>query len=307
MQKSIIRKRWQVACMALALMGGMTLAHAQVPAQIHYQGRLVVGDAPVSATIDLVFRIYDVVEGGQPLFVETQAVTVVDGFYSAYIGAAAALDGGIFHTTPMTYLEVEVDGQRLVPRDRLVTVAYAFKAQYAEEAAVAHRLVGDSKTAAVINPGPEPLHVNSTTNVAFHVHRDGLNQNIGTNGEKMVFWRAEEFDTASTFDLGNDRFVAPVTGFYRLTAQILLDPPGPPKSDPAYLGKLVLMHNSTNRLAVDVTRFRKGQSQSMNVTREVQLTSGDQVEVYVGHSHKGTSVLSGSSYHTYFSGFLLQQ
>ena len=45
MQKSIIRKRWQVVCMALALMGGMTLVDAQVPAQIHYQGRLVVGDA----------------------------------------------------------------------------------------------------------------------------------------------------------------------------------------------------------------------------------------------------------------------
>ena len=207
----------------------------------------------------------------------------------------------------MTYLELEVDGEALTPRDRLVTVAYAFKAHFAEEAAVAHRLIDAPISAAVISPEPVPLHLNSTTNVAFFAHRDALDQNIGTNGEKLIIWRAEEFDTSNSMDLNNNRFVAPVNGYYRLSAQALLDPPPAPVNDPAYLTKLVMRKNSTNVVSSFVTRFRKGASQSLATTRDINLTAGDVIEVYVGQTHKGAALLKGESYHTYFSGYLLHQ
>lgn len=300
-------KRMVLLCALVPLFCTTTL-HAEVPGQIHYQGRIVIDGKPHSGNQDVVFRIYNDADAGALLFEETQSIVVVDGFYSAYIGANGGLTGSIFHEHPLTYLELEVAGERLQPRDRLVTVAYAFHSQFAQEAAVAHRLVDQPERAAAVEaPGPTPLHVNSTTNVSFFAHRDGMDQNIGTNGEKLVIWRVEDFDTASAMDLNNNRFVAPVTGYYRLTAQALLDPPPHPKTDPAYLARLVMRHNSTNKVASFITRYRKGQSASLATSRDIRLTAGDIIEVYLGQSHKGAATLSGKAYHSFFSGFLLHQ
>jgi len=49
---------------------------------------------------------------------------------------------------------------------------------------------------------------------AFHATKNNTDQsNVATGGETVV-WAAEHFDQNADFDLGNNRFVAPVTGRY---------------------------------------------------------------------------------------------
>lgn len=293
--------RWLRVWAFVAL--GLTTAQAEVPAQLYYQGRLARDGQPVTAAVPLAFRLFDADQGGVELFAETQTVDVVDGYYTTYIGAGAALSPVLFRDHAFTYLEVAVDGLALSPRDRIVSVGYAMQAQFAQEAAVAHSL------APGVEAGGEPVtrHVGSTVNVSFMAHRNALALPIAANSESKVSWGAEEFDTANAFDLVDERFNVPVDGYYRLTAQGLLDPPDPPKADPAYLAKLVIMKNSTNRLAVSVGRFRDGASLSLVTTRDVRLNAGDIIEIYVGHSCLSAATLGGNSYHTFFSGYLLHQ
>ena len=274
------------------------------PNAIHYQGKLMQDGEPVSGVVEAVVQFYQVMEAGEPLYEEQQRIVVIDGIYGMEIGSNTPLPTDLFRAHDVIYMELTLDGEVMRPRERILAVPYAISADHAAHAAVADRLASPA-TSEIRDPAP--AHIDTITNVSFFAHRDDLDQNIGTNGEKKIFWRAEEFDTATSMDLVNDRFVAPVTGYYRLTVQALIDPPPNPKNDPAFLSKVVLMRNSTNRLAVDVARYRKGAAQSVGLTRDVKLTSGDEVEVFIGHSHKGACVMSGKSYHTYFSGFLIHQ
>ena len=78
----------------------------------------------------MTFRFYDgmgTLLGG---FSETQNVTVTQGVFNVLIGSAT-LDGvpeTIFSGYPEVYLSVTVAGQELLPRQRIVSVGYAFRA-----------------------------------------------------------------------------------------------------------------------------------------------------------------------------------
>lgn len=107
--------------------------HADVPGEVNYQG-LLLDDlgAPVSGTSDFDFRIFDVSTGGSALWTESHtAVPVVDGIYSVALGSItpippSLLSGGSLH------LEIAVDAETLSPRQRLLAVPYALRAEVAE-------------------------------------------------------------------------------------------------------------------------------------------------------------------------------
>ena len=105
-------------------------ASAQPPALINHQGRLVDGTNLVNDTVEIVFRMYHQDMGGAPQYAETQTVVVVDGLYSAMIGASnaspTALEGALDGET--VYLEIAVDGTALSPRERLICAPYAMVA-----------------------------------------------------------------------------------------------------------------------------------------------------------------------------------
>lgn len=104
----------------------LTASSAQPPPLINYQGRLVDGTNLVSGVVPMAFRIYTNEVGGAHLFESTNLVTVVDGLYATVIGeyvTAGGLDDALDH--PQVWLEVEVDGATLSPRERILTVPYA--------------------------------------------------------------------------------------------------------------------------------------------------------------------------------------
>jgi len=99
---------------------------AQPPSLINYQGRLVDGTNLVNSTVGMTIRLYDAPVAGTLHYANSNLVVVADGLYSTFIGDNTTfgdLDTALTRT--QVWLEVEVNGTPLVPRERLVSVPYA--------------------------------------------------------------------------------------------------------------------------------------------------------------------------------------
>ena len=114
------------AAILLAFAGGL---HAQVPPLIKYQGRLLDGGTLINGNVALVMRLYDDPSFGSLLYSDSNTVSVADGLYTTMLGdntTYGSLTGALEHA--QVYLEIEVNGTRLLPRERLVSVPYAVEA-----------------------------------------------------------------------------------------------------------------------------------------------------------------------------------
>ena len=100
---------------------------AQEPQVFRYQGRILNNDALVSGNLDFSFKLYDTPTGGSSLYEDAATITVVDGLYSTIIGDDTTSGGdlGDALNNPAVYLEIEVGGETLTPRERIVSVPYA--------------------------------------------------------------------------------------------------------------------------------------------------------------------------------------
>ncbi|MDB4341668.1 tail fiber domain-containing protein [bacterium] len=140
-----------VGAFALGQAGQIHAADANPPERMTYQGFLVDGNgaalAPtVPANYDVVFRIYNVKQGGTAIWAEQQTVTVDKGYFSVLLGEgvstasgepnndlSAALDGA---DASDRYIGITVGGLgggdvEIAPRLRLVTSPFAFTATQA--------------------------------------------------------------------------------------------------------------------------------------------------------------------------------
>ena len=101
---------------------------AQIPQLISYQGMLTAPDgSPVSGEQSILFSLYDDSTGGTLLWSETRAVTVTEGLFSLLLGTVTPIPFSAFDTTAVYLgLTVGVDPE-MVPRSRLVSMAYAFQ------------------------------------------------------------------------------------------------------------------------------------------------------------------------------------
>jgi len=122
-----------------------SLSLASVPTTMSYQGTLNdKGGSPVTASMTLVFSLYNVANGADSaLWTETQSLTVTAGRFGAVLGLVTPLDVSLFSGN--TWLGIAVQGEpEMTPRQKLTSVAYAFKAQEAESV---------SNTDSIIPPG----------------------------------------------------------------------------------------------------------------------------------------------------------
>ena len=112
---------------SLIVLFAVSTASGQVPERIHYQGRLIESGGLVNDIHEITIRLYDAETGPTELYAETQTVTVVEGLYSFALGANNATPGALTSALMSTnvWLEVNVTGQTLTPRERLGAVAYA--------------------------------------------------------------------------------------------------------------------------------------------------------------------------------------
>ncbi len=104
------------------------LAQGGAPMYINYQGRLTdVSGNPLTGTHVITFTIYDQQTGGTNLWSDSYTVQVTDGAFSQLLGP---LSDSVFDS-PDHWLELEVDGETLSPRQRIASVAYAIQSQQA--------------------------------------------------------------------------------------------------------------------------------------------------------------------------------
>jgi hypothetical protein len=104
------------------------LSKPVIPQQIRFSGTLPnrTGD-----TVEAVFRIYSNAEGGEPLWTETQTISVTqDGSYSVFLGAVniGGLPQSVFGTGQARWLGVAVERGEEGTRSLLASAPYAMKA-----------------------------------------------------------------------------------------------------------------------------------------------------------------------------------
>jgi len=131
--KSLIFSLLAVTC----FMFSIPLAYGDVvPRLINYQGTLTdkLG-APVPAgNYSIQFSIYDVSTGGTALWTEkwdatTSQVTTANGIFNVVLGVYTSIPATFFAEHPVSYLGVKVGtDSEMLPRQRIVSVAYAFAA-----------------------------------------------------------------------------------------------------------------------------------------------------------------------------------
>lgn len=102
---------------------------ADPPDWINYQGKLLDGTNLVNGNVTMVFRVYTNESGGSFVFEETNIVTVVDGYYSILLGKHPNY-GQMKKVArlPFAFLEVEIDGTALLPREEFTPPPFAQQA-----------------------------------------------------------------------------------------------------------------------------------------------------------------------------------
>lgn len=98
--------------------------------KMNYQGRLIDGTNLVSGSRQIVFRLFSERSAGIELYGETQTVNVVDGLYAASIGTSNTVPGALVSALAgnTCFLEVEIGGAVLSPREEITAVAHALSA-----------------------------------------------------------------------------------------------------------------------------------------------------------------------------------
>jgi hypothetical protein len=115
------------------LWAGISLA--AVPGTMTYQGKLTdsVG-SPLSATVSMVFSIYDVDSDGTKLWTETQSVTVQNGIFTVTLGSVTTIPPALF-SMPVRYLGIKAgEDAEMMPRQRIHSSAFSIKAEKADDA-----------------------------------------------------------------------------------------------------------------------------------------------------------------------------
>ncbi len=118
---------------------------AEVPKMINYQGKITTPQgALIDTTIQMTFAIYSDSIGTDSLWSEAQdSVKVEKGIFSVLLGGVNALPDTVF-TGEVRYLSVKVgDDSEMTPRKAIVSVAYAYKSEYADTAEYAQVAMSD--------------------------------------------------------------------------------------------------------------------------------------------------------------------
>ena len=139
-------------------------ATASVPPVIQFSN--VATDAagsPLTGTVAMTFALYNNVQGGVPLWTETQGVALDStGHYSVYLGITKpnGVPVSLFTSGQAHWLGVQIAGQAEQPRAFLVSVPYAMKA--GDAATVG----GIASSAFVMTSPAKPAHSSSSKSMS---------------------------------------------------------------------------------------------------------------------------------------------
>lgn len=99
---------------------------------LNYQGKLTDANGPVTGTVSITFSIYDVPTGGSPIWTEPHNnVTVTNGIFNVVLGSINSIPDSVLNGGTQ-YLDIAVNGEPISPRQQIVSVLFAVKAQDAD-------------------------------------------------------------------------------------------------------------------------------------------------------------------------------
>ena len=123
-------------CCVLRLSAEQPATNGIVPPVVKFGGVLTEGNGrAITGTVGVTFSLYKDQEGGAPLWMETQNVTLdKTGHYTAMLGSTTSqgLPASAFASGEARWLGVQMQGQAEQPRTLLMSVPYALKAADAE-------------------------------------------------------------------------------------------------------------------------------------------------------------------------------
>lgn len=121
---------------AVLISGAPALLFPAVPRLMNLQGRLTdKSGIPLTGIYEVKFSVWDSAVGGGMLWNETQNVTCARGIFQILLGSVNPIPSNVFSDGEHRYLEIDIENPvndpPMTPRQRLVTVAYAFLAEEA--------------------------------------------------------------------------------------------------------------------------------------------------------------------------------
>ncbi|MBI5594492.1 MAG: hypothetical protein HY928_00230 [Elusimicrobia bacterium] len=192
----------------------LTLAAAAMagPSAVNWQGRLsdpATGNPVTAPTAQVTFRIYDASSGGSLLWSEgPRTLTVDNGQVDARMGEVTALSSAVFAGSGR-WLEVEVNGSVLSPREAFASAPWSLRAQTADFLAsgTTNYIQNRDTLQTGASAFPSSGSVNGTLTVYGLVHlagdlrvrgslRAGTANHTLTTGSGL--WDAAKFDPATT-------------------------------------------------------------------------------------------------------------
>lgn len=106
------------------------IIYADVPNEIRYNGRIKEYRVDVTGTRNINFKIYDSLTGGTAKWESgNKTITVSSGIFTYNLSPDASL---VDWRGKDYYLEIEIDGKKLEPREKLTAVPYAIHSNTAE-------------------------------------------------------------------------------------------------------------------------------------------------------------------------------
>jgi len=179
---------------------GVVYAAPVIPQQVRYSGKLATrtGD-----TVEAVFSIYAAPEGGEPLWTETQKITVdVDGSYSVLLGSAsqAGLPQTLFQGGAARWLGMSVERAPELERVLLSSVPYAMKS--GDSQALAGHPAGDFVTQEQLSQFARS-EAQRASDQAFNPLTSGTITGSGTTGTIPQFTGANTIGNSNIYQVGS--------------------------------------------------------------------------------------------------------
>lgn len=138
----------KLAIAIVLLVFGASLASAQIPQTLSFQGELA---PPVqsNSTQNMTFKIYTAASGGSALWTETQSVQLAGRRFNVILGSVTTLD---LPFDQQYYIGVTVGaGSELSPRVKLTSTPYSFRSKVADSAGTAGTVPDGSITPAKLD------------------------------------------------------------------------------------------------------------------------------------------------------------
>jgi hypothetical protein len=190
-------RAFALALLVLAVAAAPVAVQAAMPHTMSYQGVLRdgAGNAVPDGNYTLTFSLYDVATGGEPYWIETDSVTVVDGIFNVILGKLVSLSEVSFDTP--YWLGVGLLGApEMTPRVELTAAPYALHAASADAVSSGDLVIDGKLTvtsttdrAAVFTTScggcaVHAIHAEATGNSAVGIDATGLGPNgLGVGGQ----------------------------------------------------------------------------------------------------------------------------